>query len=95
MPKPNHICKNPKCGKAYYACETCEKIGSWKAVACSPSCFQAYVKMIDELTKPKTEVVEKTDEVSVDSTPKTKAKSRKKTIVKEEKDESAATVTDE
>ena len=83
MPKPNHICKNPKCGKAYYACESCEKIGSWKALACSPACFQAYVKSIDV----KNEVVpsesdsEKSETVL--ETPKSKIRHRSKKDIKQ------------
>lgn len=51
--KPNHICKNVNCTKGkdggrkhYYACPTCDKRSSWKAVACSKECFDEYQKQV-------------------------------------------------
>lgn len=51
--KPNHICKNIYCNKGddggrchYYACDTCTKTISYRALACSPECFSAYMEQI-------------------------------------------------
>ena len=44
--KANHICKNPKCKKSYYACDHCDRIKSWRSVACSPECYQKYVDLV-------------------------------------------------
>lgn len=44
--KTNHICKNPKCRKKYYACDFCDKIHSWRSVACSTECYQEYVNLV-------------------------------------------------
>lgn len=38
--KPNAICKI--CGKPYYYCRDCERLGSWRVVACSPECWQEW-----------------------------------------------------
>lgn len=51
--KPNHICKYSKCDlgtdengnkcrKQYWACDKCDKLYSWRAVACCPEHFAAY-----------------------------------------------------
>lgn len=48
---PNHTCKYSKCGKRYYACDGCEKIGSWRIVACCPEHYQAYILEIEEKEK--------------------------------------------
>lgn len=40
MAKNNKVC--PICGKGYSHCDKCEKIGSWKVLACSPECYQIY-----------------------------------------------------
>lgn len=53
--KPNHICKNPECKKAYYACNFCDKNQNWRSVACSFSCYQKYTDLvIAERSKGKT-----------------------------------------
>ena len=53
--KPNHICKNPECKKAYYACNFCDKNMTWRSVACSFSCYQKYTDLvIAERSKGKT-----------------------------------------
>ena len=62
--KPNHICKNPECKKAYYACNFCDKNKTWRSVACSPECYQKYTDLvIAARSKGKTIVVkpERTD----------------------------------
>ena len=52
--KPNHICKNPKCKKNYYACNFCDRNLNWRSVACSFSCYQKYMDLvIEERTKGK------------------------------------------
>ena len=44
---PNHKCK--ACGKMYYACNAALTAGnSWKAVCCSPACYQRYQRMVYE-----------------------------------------------
>lgn len=42
--KPNHKCVI--CGAAYYACNDCDKHRSWRAVACTPECYQTYLAFI-------------------------------------------------
>ena len=62
--KPNHICKNPECKKAYYACNFCDKDRTWRSVACSFACYQKYMDLvIEERSKGKTVEVkpERTD----------------------------------
>ncbi len=44
--KPNHICKNPKCRKHYYACNYCSKTLNWRSVACSFDCYQKYMDLV-------------------------------------------------
>lgn len=46
--KPNHICKNPKCKKEYYACNYCTRTISWRSVACSFACYQEYMDLVIE-----------------------------------------------
>lgn len=62
--EPNHVCKN--CGKAYYACEGCDKIASWRSVACSQECFLAYS---DAIEASRNEVVVKPVDVIPESKP--------------------------
>ena len=40
----NAVCKI--CGKKYHHCEKCEQIGSWRAVACSPECWNIWVDTV-------------------------------------------------
>lgn len=40
----NAVCK--VCGKKYHHCEMCEQIGSWRAVACSPECWNIWVETV-------------------------------------------------
>ena len=40
----NAVCK--VCGKKYHHCEKCEQIGSWRAVACSPECWNIWVDTV-------------------------------------------------
>ncbi len=47
--KLNATCK--VCGKQYHYCKDCEKLGSWRAVACSPECWIKWVEMIDARDK--------------------------------------------
>ena len=46
--KPNHICKNQECRKHYYACDRCDKIQSWRSVACSVECYKKYTDLVIE-----------------------------------------------
>lgn len=50
MNKPNMTCK--VCGKKYFCCGDSKKLGSWRAVTCSPGCYQEYMKRIEESRKP-------------------------------------------
>ena len=53
--KPNHVCKNPKCRKEYYACLHCDRSNNWRSVACSFACYQKYTDLvIAERSKGKT-----------------------------------------
>ena len=44
MLKREFTCRT--CGKVYKACPDCERNGSWRAVACSPECYVAYVDAV-------------------------------------------------
>ena len=46
--KPNSICKNINCGKLFYACAYCTHKLAWRAVSCSPACFEEYVNQVAE-----------------------------------------------
>lgn len=50
---PNHVCK--ACGVAYYACEKCDKMRSWRAVADTIEHYQVYQILVlysrNELSK--------------------------------------------
>jgi hypothetical protein len=37
----NKVC--PICGNKYNHCVKCERIGSWRALACSHKCYQVYM----------------------------------------------------
>lgn len=43
--KPNTTCKI--CGKRYYHCKDCERINSWRLVACSPECWNIWCDQIE------------------------------------------------
>lgn len=36
------------CGKKYHHCAKCEQVGSWRAVACSPECWNIWVDVVRE-----------------------------------------------
>ena len=67
---PNTECRI--CGKKYYACKTCNEIGHWKAVACSPEHYAEYVeRVLDERNKEENiEIIDNTvkEEVVVEAT---------------------------
>lgn len=44
MPQVNAICKI--CGKPYTHCTDAARIGSWRAVCCSPECWNKWVDNI-------------------------------------------------
>ena len=46
--KPNSVCKNINCGKLFYACAYCTHKLAWRAVSCSPECFEAYTSQVAE-----------------------------------------------
>lgn len=49
--KANHICKLPSCRKAYYACNACDRLRSWRSVCCSKEHYDEYVKLVLSLQK--------------------------------------------
>lgn len=49
--KPNTTCKI--CGKRYYHCKDCERINSWRLVACSPECWNIWCDQIEARRNPK------------------------------------------
>ena len=62
--KPNSLCKNELCRRAYYACAYCTHANAWRAVACSPECFNAYMEQVAVargLGKPVNLLPERTD----------------------------------
>lgn len=56
MNKPNMTCR--VCGKKYFCCSDSKKINSWRTMACSPECFQEYMRRIEESRKPVIKEVE-------------------------------------
>ena len=46
--KPNSLCKNVHCRKPFYACAYCTHKIAWRAVTCSPECFDAYMNQVAE-----------------------------------------------
>ena len=50
MNKPNTTCR--VCGKEYFCCGDSRSVNSWRTMACSPECFQEYMRRIDESRKP-------------------------------------------
>ena len=40
----NHWCK--VCGTGYYACDDCDRLGNWRATACSPHHAQIYSALV-------------------------------------------------
>lgn len=55
MKQPNTICKNRDCHrgadggrKHYYACRYCTHSENWRAVACCPECYTAFLKQVEE-----------------------------------------------
>lgn len=43
---PNHRCKT--CGEEYYACNDCDKLNSWRAVACCIDHYVAYCERVEK-----------------------------------------------
>lgn len=56
MNKPNMTCR--VCGKEYFCCSDSKKINSWRTMACSPECFQEYMRRIEESRNPATKEAE-------------------------------------
>ena len=52
---PNTKCK--VCGKEYYCCVDSRKFGGFRTVACSPECFQEYMRQVEEARKPVVETI--------------------------------------
>lgn len=51
--KTNHICKNINCKlgihgspKEYWACDDCNKLHSYREIACSPECYKEYITQV-------------------------------------------------
>ncbi len=55
MGKPNTICR--VCGREYYCCEDSRKIGSYHTMACSPACYQEYMRRIEFSRNPGIEAI--------------------------------------
>ena len=53
--QPNTKCK--VCGKEYYCCVDSRKFGGFRTVACSPECFQEYMRQVEEARKPVVETI--------------------------------------
>jgi len=65
--EPNHVCKNPKCNKNYWACDDCDKNKGvhWRSLCCSVDCFKEYLRAIEERDNPVKEL-EITEEKEVE-----------------------------
>lgn len=55
MHKPNHVCKYSGCTlgedggrKHYYACNYCDRVESWKSVACCREHYTLYIREVLE-----------------------------------------------
>ena len=42
----NHKCI--WCGKEYEHCDKCKRINSWKAICCTPQCYQDYIESVKD-----------------------------------------------
>ena len=72
--KANHICKNTRCTKGidgeikkYWACNDCDRLHSYREVACSPECYQEYMKDIFESRNKTININNDTEKVGVES----------------------------
>ena len=63
--KPNHICKNPECRKHYYACDRCDKIQSWRSVACSIECYKKYTDLVIEARTKGKSIISKPERIDM------------------------------
>lgn len=72
--QPNTKCK--VCGKEYYCCVDSRKFGGFRTVACSPECFQEYMRQVEEARKPVVETI-------IDDTTSIKKKTSKTVEVNE------------
>lgn len=63
--KSNHICKNPECRKHYYACDRCDKLHSWRSVACSVECYKKYMDLVIEARTKGKSVVSKPERIDM------------------------------
>lgn len=68
MKKANHICKYSKCtlGKdggrrEYYACDYCDRINSWKSVACCKEHYDLYIQEVLDARSAANKLPERTD----------------------------------
>ena len=55
LKQPNTLCKNRDCHKGkdggrkhYYTCRYCAHSENWRAVACSPECYDEYMRQVAE-----------------------------------------------
>lgn len=73
MNKPNTICR--VCRKEYYCCTDSRSANSWKVMACSPECYQEYMRRIEKSRSKPVEIVENSiPEEIVTIKPKTRKK---------------------
>ena len=68
MKKANHICKYSKCTlgkdggrKEYYACDYCDRINSWKSVACCKEHYDLYIQEVLDARSAANKLPERTD----------------------------------
>nr|DAF83939.1 MAG TPA: CHC2 zinc finger protein [Caudoviricetes sp.] len=50
MPYQNRRCNY--CGKKYYVCLACERVGSWKTICCSRECYYKLMKKNNDIVMP-------------------------------------------
>lgn len=62
----NAVCK--VCGKKYHHCAKCEQVGSWRAVACSPECWNIWVDVVRERIATEEAAKEPAAEVPIEET---------------------------
>ena len=66
--KTNHICKYSKCNlgeggqpKEYYACDYCDRVKSWRSMACCREHYDLYIQEILDSRTPNAGLPKRTD----------------------------------
>lgn len=74
-------CKCKICGKLYRICADARRLNSWRLIACSPECYQEWLKRIDSPQEKEAQICEtvlKDNEAEGKATQKNEVPERKK-----------------